>query len=161
MIFFKILFKICLDNLLCFGFFFNQSLEPSVSWGIVIFMDTHQGDTLHQFVSLPTTGPLNKSETGSSNKLFQLSPGSQPNGLGQAEPPAPSLGSIMSEFLTHTLTHAHLHTPVCQRSPPGLPQQSADITIKGRTHWSSITCAHTRRVRTVCFPRHAKREACV
>lgn len=51
-----------------------------------------------------------------------------------------SPSNIMSEFLyglllytRDTHTHTHLHTPVCQRSPLGLPQTCADITIKPRT----------------------------
>lgn len=140
--------KICLDHLLQVP----EIFEPGI-WTLFVlgYYDIH-GHTsrrhFHQCVSLPATGLLNMSETGSSNKL-QLSPGSRPKGPGQAKPlhhpSTTSLGSIMSEFLTHT------RTPVCQHSPLGLPQQSADIIIKGRTHWSSITCTRTRRVRTA-FP---------
>lgn len=47
--------------------------------------------------------------------------------------------SVILPYTTETYTHlrmevdTHLHTPVCHRSSPGLPQTRTDITIKPST----------------------------
>lgn len=87
-------------------------------------------------MSLTLAAPTNSSNylQGVSLKAWdRLNPPSQP------PPPPPPAASCQRSSHTHT----HTLSPVCQRSLPGLLQQSADITIKGRTHWSSITCART------------------
>lgn len=48
---------------------------------------------------------------------------------------------MQTETLAHA--HSHLHTPVCHRLPPGLPQTCADITIKPRTPQHCTVIHHT------------------
>ena len=104
-------------------------------------------------------GRLTPSHPVASTNSSNQSPESPLEAPGWGKKKKKSPSNIMSEFLyglllytrdTHTHKHTHLHTPVCQRSPLGLPQTCADITIKPRTPRRCTVIHHTH-------PKHTRK----
>lgn len=72
---------------------------------------------------------------------------------GLQNPPATSYQSFLCGLLTYTRgkdahTYIDTHTPVCHRSPLGLPQTCADITIKPRTPRHCMVIHHMQHTHT-------------